>query len=75
MITAGTLTSPHKEYTLSEVPGVFELIRRQRNEAGHPELYTGVDPDTVFLNIRVFVEYVRKVYDLMAFLAANGATW
>ena len=75
MISAGTLPSPQKEYTLSEVPGVFELIRRQRNEAGHPELYTGVDPDTVFLNIRVFVEYVRKVYDLMAFITTNGATW
>jgi hypothetical protein len=75
MIAAGTLPSPHKEYTVSEVPGVFELIRRQRNEAGHPELYTGVDPDTVFLNLRVFVEYVRKVYQLMAFLASNGAIW
>lgn len=74
MISAGTLPSPLKEYTLSEVPGVFELIRRQRNEAGHPELYTAVDPDTVFLNLRVFVEYVRKVYELMAFLATKGAT-
>jgi len=75
MISAGTLPSPHKEYTVSEVPGVFELIRRQRNEAGHPELYTGVDPDTVFLNLRVFVEYVRKVYDLINFLNVNGANW
>jgi len=75
MIDSGTLCSPLREYVISEIPGAFELIRRQRNEAGHPELYTGIDPDTVFLNLRVFSEYVRRIYDLIEFLNSDGADW
>jgi hypothetical protein len=75
MISAGTLPSPLREYATTEVSGTFELIRRHRNSTGHPELYTGINPDTVFLNLRVFTEYVQRVYDLIEFLRANGANW
>jgi hypothetical protein len=75
MISSRRLPSPMKEYAVSEVPGAFELIRRQRNEAGHPELYTGIDSDTVFLNLRVLTEYVRRIYDLIEHFANNGVDW
>jgi hypothetical protein len=75
VVSAKKLPSPHKEYATSEVPGAFELIRRQRNEAGHPELYSGISGDTVFLNLRVFSEYTRRIYDLIEFFQTTGADW
>ena len=37
--------------------------------------HDGINPDTVFLNIRVFTEYVRRIYDLIELLDATGADW
>ena len=43
--------------------GVFEMIRKNRNEAGHP---TGnkVDKDTLFANLQVFITYCKFIYSL-----------
>lgn len=75
MVAAKTLSGQLAELVSSEIPGTFELIRRQRNSAGHPELYAGIDTDTVFLNLRVFSEYTKKVYDLIEFFQGNPAKW
>lgn len=75
MISSGTLPSPLREYVVTEIPGTFELIRRHRNSAGHPELYASINPDTVFLNLRVFTEYIRRVYELMQYFQVNGVAW
>jgi len=56
----------------SQLHGIFDLIRRTRNEAGHP---TG-DPiprDSVLANHIVFPGYCRYVYALMARFGDNGA--
>ena len=50
--------------------GVFEMLRNQRNFAGHPTGYT-VDKEMLFANLQVFVSYCRKIYDLINFFHAN----
>lgn len=52
--------------------GVFEMIRAERNDAGHP---TGKIPERalVFANISVFRGYLKRVYDLIEWLNAQGA--
>ena len=51
--------------------GVFEMIRSERNDAGHP---TGKIPERaiVFANISVFRGYLKRVYDLIAWLKSQG---
>lgn len=58
-----------------DLPAVSELIRRCRNDAGHPDIPTQTDPDTVFLSLRVFSEHARKVYELLHFFDSNPADW
>lgn len=51
--------------------GVFEMIRAERNDAGHP---TGKTPsrELAFANISVFPGYVKRIYDLIAWLQSKG---
>lgn len=58
-----------------DLPAVYDLIRRCRNDAGHPDIPTQTDPDTVFLNLRVFSEHARKVHELLDYLGSNPADW
>lgn len=62
------------EAVASELPSAFEIIRRHRNAAGHPTLNMGINPDTVFLNLRILSEYVRCIYALVEYVEANGAS-
>jgi hypothetical protein len=50
---------------------VFEMIRNQRNSAGHP---TGkIEPrETVYATLTVFPEYLKKVYALIDWLHQQG---
>jgi len=57
------------------LPTVSEFLRRCRNDAGHPNIPTQTDPDTVFLNLRVFTEYARRIYGLIEYFRANPAEW
>lgn len=57
------------------LPGAFELIRRLRNTNGHPEIYTGVNPDEAFLAMRILPEYFSKIYTLIDFFGKNQADW
>ncbi len=47
--------------------GVYQMIRNNRNDAGHP---TGkkIDKDSLFANIRVFIPYCKYIYDLKKYL-------
>jgi hypothetical protein len=55
-------------------PRLFEHLRpRCRNSAGHPELDGNADQDTVFLNLRSFTEYARRVANLVEYFQANPA--
>jgi hypothetical protein len=49
---------------------VFEMIRTQRNEAGHP---TGKDipREQVYASLVVFPTYLKKVYDLIGWLGSD----
>ena len=51
--------------------GVFEMIRSERNDAGHP---TGKTPsrDIAFANISVFPGYLKRIYELIDWLESKG---
>jgi len=50
--------------------GVFEMIRNNRNDAGHP---TGksISREHVFANLQVFIPYCRKIYKLIDYFDNN----
>lgn len=77
MVTARKFKDHHelRETIESELPAVSNLIRRCRNDAGHPDIPRQTDPDTVFLSLRVFVEYARKLYALLRYFDQNSADW
>jgi hypothetical protein len=75
MVVNKALPREHRETVGSELPAGFELIRRCRNEAGHPEAGGKADQNTVFMNLRTFIEYARRVSELEKYFAANAATW
>lgn len=58
-----------------DLPSVSELIRRCRNDAGHPDIPAQTDPDTVFLTLRVFAEHARRLYELLRYFDSNPADW
>lgn len=65
-----TLPYELKERHKNTLNGVFEMIRQNRNDAGHP---TGkqVDKDTLFANLQVFIPYCTHIYDLKTYLETN----
>jgi len=50
--------------------GVFQMIRNNRNDAGHP---TGkkVDKYILFANLQVFITYCRFIYDMKEYFEIN----
>jgi hypothetical protein len=50
--------------------GIFEMIRNNRNDAGHP---TGrkIPKEQVFASIQVFMPYCKKVYQLIEYFNNN----
>lgn len=75
MVAAKKLPHEHAETVASELPGGFELLRRCRNAAGHPDVPGNVDPDTVFLNLRTFTEYARRVHAMTQYFGNMPADW
>jgi hypothetical protein len=51
----------------SEIDGIFNLIRNQRNDSEHP---TGKDVERfhMFVNLQLFVAYCRNVYGIVEWL-------
>lgn len=64
------LTFDLKEGYTNTLTGVFQMIRYNRNNAGHP---TGkfVDKDTLFANLQVFIPYCKYIYSLSRYLSEN----
>ncbi|OJV50989.1 MAG: hypothetical protein BGO31_11010 [Bacteroidetes bacterium 43-16] len=65
----------HFPYELREnyantLHGVFQMIRNNRNDAGHP---TGIkmDKEALFANLQVFIPYCKYIYGLMDYLRTN----
>lgn len=50
--------------------GVFEMIRNNRNDAGHP---TGksIPKEYVYANLQVFIPYCHKIYQLIEYFDNN----
>lgn len=53
------LPREHAEAVASIIPAGFEMVRRCRNAAGHPDAIGDVSSDTIFMNLRTFTEYAR----------------
>ncbi len=53
-----------------ELLGLFEMIRNNRNDAGHP---TGksIDKEHAFANLQVFIPYCKKIYQLISYFQSN----
>jgi hypothetical protein len=75
MVATKNLTGDLRDTVSSELPGLFDHVRRQRNAAGHPEIVANVDPDSLFLTLRVMTEYIRRLQALSDHFAANPANW
>lgn len=52
-----------KENYTNTLLGIFEMIRSNRNQAGHP---TGkqIDKETLFANLQVFIPYCKFIYKM-----------
>lgn len=50
--------------------GIFEMIRNNRNDAGHP---TGksISKEQAYANIQVFIPYCKKIYQLINYFNNN----
>jgi len=73
MIGSGKLPKDLAEAVKSDLVGTFELIRRIRNSAGHPDLPKDLRRETVFLSLTVFTEYTRQVLRLAQHFKNNSA--
>jgi len=53
------------------ITGIFDLLRVNRNDAGHP---TGNDlsKDEVFVLLQLFITYVERVYELIRYFEARS---
>lgn len=51
--------------------GVFEIIRNNRNDAGHPTGKT-IPKEQAFANLQVFIPYCKKIYQLIEFFNSNS---
>lgn len=66
---------PHLPYELrgaytTVLTGMFDWIRNNRNDAGHP---TGkkIDKDTLFSHLQVFINYCKYIYELKDYFDQN----
>jgi hypothetical protein len=73
MVDQKRLPKELHESVHNDLIGCFQLIRRQRNAAGHPEIASDVNADGLFLSLRVFAEYVRHIYMLIEHFQKNVA--
>lgn len=67
---------PTLPYALSEdlstkLDGIFVLIRKARNEAGHPAASGPISRDDAHAHLLLFPSYCRRAHDLMAHFALN----
>ena len=67
-----TLPKDLSENVELQLDAVFNLIRITRNDAGHP---TGgkIDRGLAYSNLRIFVPYLKRIYDLIGHFSKNSA--
>jgi len=65
-----TLPNDLKDRYSGTLNGVFEMIRSNRNAAGHPSGQQ-IDKDTLFANLQVFIPYCKYIYELRSHFNEN----
>ena len=55
-----------------QLTAIFSLIRITRNDVGHPSGRV-IDRDLAYSNLRIFIPYVRRIYDLVTWFSQNPA--
>lgn len=75
MVTSKKLPPEHRETVEAEMPSGYGLLRRCRNAAGHPQVPGTADAETVFMNLRMFTEYARRMVGLVEHFSAQAADW
>jgi hypothetical protein len=60
----------NKEDITAELSGIFDLIRKTRNEAGHP---TGraLEREEAFALLQLFPSYCKAAYDVIGWLKTH----
>jgi hypothetical protein len=63
-------TALNKDDINAELSGVFDLIRKTRNDAGHP---TGrsIEREEAFALLQLFPAYCKSSYDVIGWLKTN----
>lgn len=64
------LTGDLKEGFENSVFGIFEMIRSNRNDAGHPK-GININREELYANIIVFRNYLKKIYNTINWLERN----
>lgn len=59
-----------RENYTNTLTGIFQMIRYNRNQAGHPT-GTSIDKDTLFANLQVFIPYCKYIYSLIDYFSIN----
>jgi hypothetical protein len=70
----GDLDSSIRGNIETNLDGIGNFMRLQRNDSGHPT-GTKKSRDEMFVNLRLFVPYCKQIYDLLDWLQqkyANG---
>ncbi len=65
------MPKPLTENADSLLRGVFDLIRNNRNDAGHPPSGILVSRDSNYSHLRLFIPYCQRIYELIAWFATN----
>jgi len=66
-----SLPDPIKENLDIQVTAIFEIIRKYRNDAGHPTGFT-MDRASCFLSLIAFAEAAKRLYALKDFFDSNA---
>ena len=66
------MPKPLTENADSLLRGVFDLIRNNRNDAGHPASGILISRDSNYSHLRLFIPYCQRIYELIAWFATNS---
>ncbi len=69
------LPQSHVETVRQQLHVGFHFIRRNRNSAGHPSAQGDLSGDTMFIDLRGFIEYARRATDLVQYFATNPVSF
>jgi hypothetical protein len=75
MVSGNKVKGRLAEIIRLDLPGVFNLLRRSRDEAGHPTIFESLDTYSVHGHLILFIDYNKKINTLIDSFSKNGADW